>query len=62
MKNEQLKSFIKYCEKNSNERFWQALRNWSGNDFIYISNVLRDDIDIPAEKSAYLLDTFFKTN
>ena len=30
-----LKSFTKYCEKNPDMRFWQALRNWSGEEFIY---------------------------
>ena len=23
-----LKEFIKYCEQNPKQRFWQALRNW----------------------------------
>ena len=32
---EVLSSFIKYCEKHPEERFWQALRNWSGNAFIW---------------------------
>lgn len=31
---EQLKSFTEYCNENLNERFWQALRNWSENSFI----------------------------
>ncbi len=26
----QLVSFVKYCTKHPNERFWQALKNWSG--------------------------------
>jgi hypothetical protein len=34
-----LKSFIKYCEKHPEERFWQALRNWAGVAFIYASCV-----------------------
>jgi hypothetical protein len=25
----QLESFTAYCKANPNERFWQALRNWS---------------------------------
>lgn len=29
-----LNSFIKYCEKNPDLRFWQALRNWSKYEFI----------------------------
>lgn len=34
-----LNSFIKYCEKHPEERFWQALRNWSGAKFICISDI-----------------------
>ena len=30
-----LDSFVQYCESNPSERFWQALRNWSGYTFIY---------------------------
>ena len=29
-----LDSFIRYCEANPEQRFWQALRNWSGWHFI----------------------------
>lgn len=32
-----LKSFIKYCEENPEQRFYQALRNWSGWSFIRAS-------------------------
>ena len=30
-----LTSFIRYCVTHPEERFWQALRNWSGYSFIY---------------------------
>jgi len=30
-----LDSLVKYCQQHPEERFWQALRNWSGYDFIY---------------------------
>lgn len=33
-----LKSFVKYCQKNPDERFWQALRNWSGFKYILRAN------------------------
>ena len=33
-----LKSFTAYCTKNKDERFWQALRNWSGATKIYYSD------------------------
>jgi hypothetical protein len=29
-----LNSFVDYCNKHQSERFWQALRNWSGARFI----------------------------
>jgi len=32
-----LDSFIKYCEENPSQRFWQALCNWSQNSFILTS-------------------------
>lgn len=34
---EVLVDFIKYCLAHPQERFWQALRNWSGKGFIYAS-------------------------
>jgi hypothetical protein len=33
-----LSSFVAYCEKHPEQRFWQALRNWSGCNFIYVSD------------------------
>lgn len=57
--NRELKSFIKYCEENPGERFWQAIRNWSGEPFIYASNVDSSEIEIPPEAKAYLSDTFY---
>ena len=32
---ELLDSFVKYCEAHPNERFWQALSNWSPFFFVY---------------------------
>lgn len=34
---ELLKEFVAYCEAHPNQRFWQALRNWSGQPFIMAS-------------------------
>lgn len=31
---ELLQSFIEHCKQYPTERFWQALRNWSGRNFI----------------------------
>lgn len=33
-----LDDFTKYCNANPDERFWQALRNWSEYSFIGVSN------------------------
>ena len=33
-----LDSFVKYCKANPDQRFWQALRNWSGNEFVLVRN------------------------
>ena len=32
---ELLDSFVKYCKANPNQRFWQALSNWSPFSFVY---------------------------
>jgi len=31
-----LSNFIKYCMDNPNQRFWQALVNWSGYGRIFV--------------------------
>ena len=33
--NETLKKFNEYCEANPEEHFWQALRSFTGADFIF---------------------------
>ena len=35
----QLLSFIEYCTNHPEQRFYQCLRNWSGEKFILFSNV-----------------------
>jgi len=35
-----LQSFVTYCQDHPEERFWQALRNWSKWSFIGVSNDL----------------------
>jgi len=32
-----LNSFIAYCNAYPDQRFWQALRNWSVFEFIYVA-------------------------
>lgn len=36
---EVLESFVAYCKANPSQRFWQALRNWSSYNFIYVSDL-----------------------
>lgn len=35
-----LSDFIRYCKAHPSERFWQALRNWAGFNFILASNTV----------------------
>jgi hypothetical protein len=35
---EVLDSFVQYCSDNPELRFWQALRNWAGFNFIGANN------------------------
>jgi len=46
---ELLDSLVEYCQNHPEERFWQALRNWSKWSFIYASNKMCLDC----------LDTFY---
>lgn len=61
-KNEQvLKDFVKYCEANPEQRFWQALRNWSKYIFIigYKSTKSKDNFPY-IEDTDEEEDTFYK--
>ena len=31
-----LAEFVAYCEKHPDQRFWQALTNWSGASHVYL--------------------------
>jgi hypothetical protein len=35
-----LDNFVFYCQCHPDERFWQALRNWAGVNFIFIGQFL----------------------
>jgi hypothetical protein len=35
---EQLDSLVEYCQAHRDQRFWQALRNWSGWQHVLVSN------------------------
>jgi hypothetical protein len=50
-----LASFVAYCKANPSQRFWQALRNWAGFGFVYVSDSL-----LPAGSSNIpMYDTFY---
>jgi predicted lipoprotein len=34
--NELLDSFVAYCKAHPEQRFWQALRNWAGAEYIFV--------------------------
>ena len=40
---EVLKDFVAYCKANPEQRFWQALRNWSGYNFIFAKDAKEYD-------------------
>lgn len=46
-----LDDFAQYCAENPDQRFWQALRNWSGFNFVLVA-------DNP-EAKRYADDTFY---
>lgn len=47
-----LKEFYTYCYAHPEERFWQALRNWSGVNAVLIDDTLEEGIE------CYNTDTF----
>ncbi len=56
---ELLESFVAYCKAHPHERFWQALRNWVGWGFVWVSNkplFLLDDEGLAAWEGE---DTFY---
>ena len=60
--NEKLSEFVLYCQKHPSQRFWQALRNWSGFDAIYTYSEKMTDAP-RVEKAKQILsgleDTFY---
>jgi len=49
-----LQSFIEYCGNHPDQRFWQALRNWSEFHFIYGRK-----LDTKPNWYDELIDTFY---
>ena len=69
LNNKDLASFVDYMQKNPNQRFWQALRNWSGYAFIYgqkaggyVTSAQHLEVGYPPDKaeSVQLIDTYYK--
>jgi hypothetical protein len=54
--NKTLKSFVDYCEKNPELRFYQAITNWSGYNFIYGSMTPEHEITPTLEDLYYKED------
>lgn len=54
-----LDSFIAYCKEHPEDRFWQALRNWSRWKFILVSNAPYYELDFT---DGSLRDTFYWEN
>lgn len=50
-----IESFYAYCKAHPEERFWQALRNWSGYNFILAS----ESNDGTSGNNGVALDTFY---
>jgi len=53
-----LKSFTRYCTKHPEERFWQALRNWSG----YTHILKADRFSVQSNMFYGIKDTFYVDN
>lgn len=54
-----LDSFVEYCESHPQERFWQALRNWSKWNFILGTNTPPRDLVIDYTGRGLVQDTFY---
>lgn len=54
--NKTLKSFVDYMEKNPSLRFWQAITNFSGYNFIYGSITPEDKVNPNLEDLFYKED------
>lgn len=57
-----LASFVAYCQQYPDQRFWQALRNWSDYNFVLVSNTLpptTEDMRGCYTKPYEIYDTFY---
>lgn len=60
-----LYAFVKYCLEHSDQRFWQALRNWSKSPYILKSSHFDPDMFDEKfikkhKKSFNISDTFYE--
>lgn len=53
--NKELESFIKYYEAYPDQRFWQSLRNWSGQPYILVAK----ELDFNTMEFKGIEDTFY---
>lgn len=56
---ELLDSFVAFCNEHPEYRFWQALRNWCGWPFVYVSDSL---IKTVSGDQTRVRDTFYWEN
>ena len=54
-----LTDFIAYCILHPDERFWQALRNWAGVEFVYLAGMERNETQYGPEAIKVYKDTFY---
>lgn len=51
-----LKEFLAYCQAHPQQRFWQALRNWSRVAYVYAGD---NNLDATDYCEGGLVDTFY---
>lgn len=56
---EVLADFIAYCILHPDDRFWQALRNWAGVNFIFFVNHVDWDKSNITMRELNALDTYY---
>jgi len=54
-----LASFVAYCEAHPDERFWQALRNWSEYSFILASAFPPYEMELSESRQGLVVGTFY---
>lgn len=52
----EIDSFVEYCLDHPEQRFWQALRNWSDNSYVLTAS----GYDFSRKTYTGIKDTFYK--